>query len=131
MHKIFMSKFTNDTNQGSPLQGDSCYFPFFGNVGVPLMAMLYIPVLNVGLLVWLGTIPNIPNALDTSHLITICHGNYVDVPSSTKSSPPPSAFSGESLSTSNQKSKQNRKRKNKKNKHQPLRIMLEIGHQPL
>jgi hypothetical protein len=60
VHNIFMAKFTDDTNQGTPSQGDSCAFPFFGNVGVPLMATLYIPGLNVGLPVWLGTIPNVP-----------------------------------------------------------------------
>jgi hypothetical protein len=66
MHKIFMAKVPDDTNQGTPSQGNSCAFPFFGNIGVPLMATLYIPGLNVGLLVWLGTIPNVPNALNTS-----------------------------------------------------------------
>jgi hypothetical protein len=66
MHMILMAKFSDDTNQRTPLQGDSCTFTFFGNVGVPLMASLYIPGLNVGLLVWLGTIPNVPNALDAS-----------------------------------------------------------------
>ena len=66
MHNIFMEKVTEDTNQGTPSQGDSCAFPFFRNVGVPLMATLYILGLNVGLPVWLCTIPNVPNALDTS-----------------------------------------------------------------
>jgi hypothetical protein len=103
MHKIFMAKFPDDTNQGTPSQGDSFTFPFFGNIGVPLMATLYIPGLNVGLPVWLGTIPNVPNSLDSSHLITLCHGHPVDVSSSTNSSPPPSPASGESTFTSNQK----------------------------
>jgi hypothetical protein len=40
VHRIFMDKVPDDTNQGTPLQGDSCAFPFFGNVGVPLMATL-------------------------------------------------------------------------------------------
>jgi hypothetical protein len=66
VHKIFMDKVPDDTNQGTPSQGDSCAFPFFRNIGVPLMATLYIPGLNVGLPVWLGTIPNVPNALDAS-----------------------------------------------------------------
>jgi hypothetical protein len=66
VHNIFMSKITDDTNQGTPLQGYYCDFPFFGNVGFPLMATLYIPRLNVGLPVWLGTIPNVLNSLDTS-----------------------------------------------------------------
>jgi hypothetical protein len=116
MHNIFMDKFTDDTNQGTPSQGDSCTFPFFGKVGVPLMATLYIPGLNVGLSVWLGTIPNVLNALDSSQLSTLCHGHHVDVPSSTKNSPPPYPASGESAITSNQKSKRSRKRKNRKKK---------------
>jgi hypothetical protein len=58
VHKIFMEKFTDDTNQGTPSQGDSCAFPLFGTTSVPLMATLYIPGLNVGLPIWLGTIPN-------------------------------------------------------------------------
>lgn len=66
VHKIFMAKFPDNTHQGTPSQGDSCSFPLFGNVGIPLMATLYIPGLNVGLPVWLGTIPNVPNALDAS-----------------------------------------------------------------
>jgi hypothetical protein len=40
VHKIFIDKFLSDTIQGAPSQGDSCAFPFFGNVGVPLMATL-------------------------------------------------------------------------------------------
>jgi hypothetical protein len=105
VHKIFMDKVTDDTNQGTPSQGDSCAFPFFRNVGVSLMATLYIPGLNVGLPVWLGTIPNVSNSLYASQLSTLCHGNHVDVPSSMKSSPPPSPTSGESTFTSNRKSK--------------------------
>jgi hypothetical protein len=105
VHSIFMAKFHDDTNQGTPSQGDSCAFTFFGNVGVSLMATLYIPGLNVGLPVSLGTIPNVQNALDTSQLSTLCHGNHVDDPSSTNSSPPPFVFPGESIATNNQKSK--------------------------
>jgi hypothetical protein len=116
LHNIFMAKFPDDTNQGTPSQGDSCDFPFFENVGVPLMATLYILELNVGLPVWLSTIPNVLNDLDAYQLSILSHGNPVDVSSSTKSSPPPSPASGESTATSNWKSKQNRKRKNRKNK---------------
>jgi hypothetical protein len=105
VHNIFMAKFPGDTNQGAPSQGGSCAFPFFGNVGVPLMATLYILGLNVGLLVWLGTIPNVPNSLDASQLRNLCTGNPVDVSSSTNSSPPPSPTSSESTVTSNHKSK--------------------------
>jgi hypothetical protein len=102
------------------LNGGSCAFPFFGNVGAPLMATLNILGLNVGLPVWLWTTLNVPNALDASQISTLCHGHRMDVdplPSaSTKSTPSPSPSSGESLATSNQKSKRNRKRKSKKKK---------------
>jgi len=80
------------------------------------MATLKILGLNVGLPVWLGTIPNVPNALETYKLRTLCHGNHVDVTSSIKYYSPPFSFSREMLATSNQKSKKNRKRNNKKNK---------------
>jgi hypothetical protein len=40
MHNIFMDKGLDDTNQRTPSKGDSCAFPFFENVGVPLMATL-------------------------------------------------------------------------------------------
>jgi hypothetical protein len=118
VHKKDLAKVLEDTNQGTPAQGDSCAFPFFGNIGAPLMATLNIPGLNVGLSVWLWTTLNVPNALDASQISTLCHGNHMDVdplPSaSTKSTPSPSPSSGESLATSNQKSKRNRKRKSKK-----------------
>jgi hypothetical protein len=116
LHKVLMDKFPDDTNQGTPSQEDSCDFPFFRNISVPLMATLYIPGLKVGLLVWLGTIPNVLNALDTSQLSTLIHGHPIDVSSSAKSSPPPSPASSESTVTSSRKSKQNRKRKNRKKK---------------
>jgi hypothetical protein len=69
------------------------------------MATLYILGLNVGLLDWLGTIPNVLNCLDSSYKRIFCHGIHFDVPSSMKCSPPPSTFSSERINTSNQKSK--------------------------
>jgi hypothetical protein len=116
VHKIFMDNVSDDTNQGTPSQGDSCAFPFFVNIGVPLMATLYTLGLNVGLPFWLGTIPNVLNSLDASQLSTLCHGNNVDVPSSTNAFPPPSSASGEGKVTSNQNSKRSRKRNNRKKK---------------
>jgi hypothetical protein len=112
VYNIFMDKVPDDTNQGAPSKGDSCVFPFFKNVGVPLMVTLYIPGLNVGLSVWLGTIPNVLNCLDTSQLSTLSHGNSIDVSLLAKSSSPPSPIFGESIVTSNWKSKRNIKRKN-------------------
>jgi hypothetical protein len=120
VHKNDMAKVLEDTNQGTPTQGDSCAFPFFGNVGAPLMATLNILGLNVGLPVWLWTTPNVSNSLDASQISTLCQGHRMDFdpsPSaSTKFTSPPPPSSGESLATSNQKSKRNRKRKSKKKK---------------
>jgi hypothetical protein len=53
MHKKVLAKFLEDTNQGTPSQGDSYAFLFFGNVGTSLMATLNISGMNVGLLLWL------------------------------------------------------------------------------
>ena len=116
VHKIFMEKVTDDTNQGNPSQGDSYAFPLFGNVGAPLMATLDIPGLNVGILIWLWNTSNVSNYLDASQIRTLCHGHQMDVDplSSTvvKSAPYLSPSFGESIGTSNQKYKRNRKRKN-------------------
>jgi hypothetical protein len=115
-----MAKFLEDTNQGKTSQGDSYAFHFFGNVVSPLMATLNIPRLNVGLLIWLWITLNVTNDIDSSKIITLCHGNWIyfyPSPSSyVMSTPPPSYLSGESLPTSNHKSKRNRKRKSKNNR---------------
>ena len=44
VHKKVMAKVLENTIQGTPAQGYSCAFPFFGNIGAPLIATL-----NVGL----------------------------------------------------------------------------------
>jgi hypothetical protein len=35
MNNNDLEKFLEDTSQGTPSQGDSCAFPFFGNIGAP------------------------------------------------------------------------------------------------
>ena len=67
-NQLDMANIPVETNQGTLPKGDPCAFPFFGNVGTPLMATLNIPGLNVGLPVWLWSTPNIPNALEASQL---------------------------------------------------------------
>jgi hypothetical protein len=79
MHKNIMAKFLEGTNQETPAQGDSCAFPFFGNVGSPLMATLNILGLIVGLSIWFWTTLNVMNGLDASHISTLCHGHQLDV----------------------------------------------------
>ena len=65
-NQLDMANIPMETNQGTLAKGDPCAFPFFGNVGTPLMATLNIPGLNVGLPVWLWSTSNIPNALEAS-----------------------------------------------------------------
>jgi hypothetical protein len=118
IHNKSIAKVIEYTNQETPSQGDSCTFPFFGNVGAPYMATLIIPRLNVGLPVCFWTNMNVLNALDASQISTLCQGNYMDVdplPStSVNSTPSPSPPSGEGLATSNKNYKSNRKRKSNK-----------------
>jgi hypothetical protein len=111
-----MDKVPDDTNQGTPSKGDSCAFPFFEKCWCPFDGHFVHSWVECGTTGLVGYHSKCPNTLDASQLRTLCHGHHVDVPSSTKSSPPPSAFSGESIATSNQKSKRNRKRKNRKKK---------------
>jgi hypothetical protein len=124
MHKKVMSKVLEDTNQGTPSQGDSFSFPFFGNVGSPLMATLNILGLNVALQVWFCTTQNVPNSLDASQISTLYQGHrmYVDPLSFEPVKPTPfSPSSGESLDASNHTLKRNMKR-NIKNKMSPTSI---------
>jgi hypothetical protein len=93
VRKKVMAKVLEDTNQGTSTQGDSCDFPFHGNIGAPLMATLNILGLNVGLPVWLCTTLKLPDALDASQISTLCQGHRTNVDSSpstsTKSTSPP------------------------------------------
>jgi hypothetical protein len=50
VHKKDMAKVLEDTNQGTPAQGDSCSFPFFGNIGAPLDGHFEHSWVDVGLL---------------------------------------------------------------------------------
>jgi hypothetical protein len=114
-HKNVMDKYIEDTNQGIPSQGDSCVFPFFGNVGSPLLDTLNIHRLNVVLLVWLWTTLNVLNILAASQIRTFFHGHRIDVDalfySSTKCTCTPYSTSGGSITTNSQKYKRIRKRK--------------------
>jgi hypothetical protein len=74
-----MAKVLEDTNQGTPSQGDPCVFPFFGNIGAPLMATLNLHGFTLGLLVWLFSTPNVLNALDASQISTLCQENQTNV----------------------------------------------------
>ena len=91
-----------DTNQEDPMQGDSCAFPFTGNVSVPLMATLNLPRFTLRLPVWFFSTPTILNSHDASQVGTLYQGHQNNVsPSPLEISPPPSISCGESSDTSN------------------------------
>ena len=74
-----MTNIPVEANQETPTEGDPCDFPFFGNVGTPLMATLNIPGLNVGLLVCLWFTLNILNILKASQRSTLFQGHRMVV----------------------------------------------------
>ena len=62
-----MASPSGTTNQETPLPSMSFVFPPYGDVGPPLMATLSLPVLTIGLPVWLFfslVIPCMPVAFD-------------------------------------------------------------------
>lgn len=67
-----MVEIPEGTKQGTPIHGDPCAFPCFGNVGPPMMATLNILGFTVGLLVWLFSNPVVPNAPDAYQVSTLC-----------------------------------------------------------
>ena len=111
------------TNQEVPSQGEPFVFSSFGNVGPPLMATLSLPILTIGLPIWLLSIPVIsipPCVLDVNSPSQEPQPPVNPPPSlSDVSSPLYSSLHVESCSTSNQvnkKKKNERKIKKKKNK---------------
>ena len=110
-----MEEITEGTNQGTPINGDPCSFPCFGNGGPPMMDTLNLLGFTMGLLVWLCTNTVFPNALDASQVSTLCQEHQTNPnpfhSSPIKSSSPPSSSSGESTTTSNEKPRK-KKRKN-------------------
>lgn len=114
-NQLDMANIPMETNQGTFPKGDSCPFPFFGNVGTPLMVTLNIPGLNVGLPIWLWSSLNIPNALKAFQMNSLFQGHHMGANFSsyfkekygTPFSPP----------YCKKKSKKRRKRKSKKKKN--------------
>ena len=100
---------------------DPCKFSCFGNVGPPMMATLSLPELTIGLLVWLFSIPNVPNAPTASLVSSTCQRHHINtnplLSRPVKYFPASSSSSGESMVTSNQKSNK-KKKKSKKPKQQ-------------
>lgn len=70
-----MANIPVESNQGTLPKGDPCAFPFFGNIGTPLMATLNILGLNVGLPILFWSSLNIPNALEASQLNALFQGH--------------------------------------------------------
>ena len=126
VNQLDMANIPMETNQGTLPKGDPCAFPFFGNVGTPLMATLNIPGLNVGLPVWLWSTPNIPNALEASQMNALFQGHQMGANCSSSfkeksgipSSPP----------SCNKKSKKRRKRKSKKKNNSSTSSSTSASH---
>ena len=103
-----MEKDPKDTTQGTPIHGDPCACPFFGNIGPPMIATLQLPRFTIGLLVWLFSTLTILNAPTASHVTTTCHEHQIKVnpllSSPMKSPPPPSSSYEKSLTIHNHES---------------------------
>ena len=92
------------TNQETILPSTSFVFPPYGDVGPPLMATLSLPILNVGLPLWLFSspiIPCTPVASDPNPSLQENQPHVDPLPSSLDvSSPLSPSFPVESCSTS-------------------------------
>ena len=114
-----MATFSEFTNQGIPSDGNPGPFPPFGNVGAPYMAMLSLPGLTVGLLVWLFSTSVVPNVSATVQSVPLPEQHHVDSkvdlsPSSPVSASSSSTSPSESLDLSNQVAKKKKKKTKKK-----------------
>ena len=113
-----MAQIPESSNQEIPFHMDPCNCPCFGNVGPPMMATLSLPGLTIGLPVWLFSIPNVPNAPNTSPIRSTCPRHHTDThplhSTHAKSFSPSSSLSGESSITSNQESNKKKKKANRK-----------------
>ena len=117
-----MATFPEFTNQGIPSDGNLGPFSPFGNVGAPYMAMLSLPGLTVGLLVWLFSTSVVSNVLATIQSVPPPEHHHVD--SKVDLSPSSSIFvfssstsPSESLDSSNQVAKKKKKKTKKKNSY--------------
>ena len=95
----------SNANQGTPVHGDPCAFPSFGNVGQPMMTTLNLPGFTMGLPFWLFTNLVVLNAPDASQVRTLSQVHQTNVDpfhsSPIKYSHPPSSSLVESTTTSN------------------------------
>jgi hypothetical protein len=119
MQNIIIAKVLEGTNQGTQSQGDYCSFPFFENVGPPLMATLNIIGLIVELPIWLCPTLSITSSLESYQVSTLHHEHQIGanlLPSlAVKYVPSPSSSLGEIIATNKNKYERNKK-KNKNNK---------------
>jgi hypothetical protein len=58
------------TNEGTPFPGEPFVFPSYGNIGPPYIATLSLPILTIGLPVWLFSTQVIQNVVSASVVIT-------------------------------------------------------------
>ena len=115
-----MAMLSETTNQKTSSQEEPFVIPSFGNIGPCLMAMLSLPRLTIGLLVWLFSNPVIPNAsfvLDPSPLPHEHppHVNHFPSSSNVESTSLSSSSPVENSNVSKWVGKKNTKRKDNKN----------------
>ena len=108
-----MATFPGFTNPGIPTDGDPGHFSPFGNVGAPYMATLSLPVLTIGLHVWLFSTSLVPTISTASPSIPPPEQHHVDSKVDLTTS---SLVSTSSSSTSPSESNQVAKKKKKKTK---------------
>jgi hypothetical protein len=104
------------TNEGTPLPGETFFFPSYGNVGPPYIATLILLDLTIGLLIWLFSTPVTSNAGASDVSTPPTPQPHVDLyPSSPVRYPSISPSSpSESSKASSQVDKKKKKRKEKK-----------------
>jgi len=102
-----MAEILESSNQYILVHVDPFTFPCFGNVGPPMMATLSLTGLTIGLLVWLFSIPNVPNSPNAYPVRTTCQRHHTNtdplLSTPVKYFSPSSSLSSESMVTSKQK----------------------------
>jgi hypothetical protein len=58
------------TNEGTPAPGEPFVFPYYGNIGPPIIVTFSLPSLMIGLLVWLFSTHVVQNEFSASFVST-------------------------------------------------------------
>jgi hypothetical protein len=109
------------TNGATPSSREPFVFPSYGNVGPPYIATLILPILTIGLSIWLFSTPVISNASSASNVSTPPTHQphvYLSLSSPIRSSSLSPSSPSEISKASSQVNKNNKKQKEKKKKNQ-------------